>query len=91
VINRLKAGHLPAIYGTSFPTPDGTCIRGHLDVRNIAGAHVAPAESSAVLSLATNVRTSRGGSAREIIKLVSELAVATMYWLPSKTLLLNHH
>ena len=27
VINKLKAGQPPVIFGTDYPTPDGTCIR----------------------------------------------------------------
>jgi UDP-glucose 4-epimerase len=71
VINKLKAGQPPVIYGTDYPTPDGTCIRDYVDVRDIARAHLAAADSTAVLPLAMNVGTGRGGSVREVIKLVS--------------------
>jgi UDP-glucose 4-epimerase len=74
VINKLKAGQPPVIYGTDYPTPDGTCIRDYVDVRDIAGAHLAAADSSEVLPLAMNVGTGRGGSVREVIKLVCETA-----------------
>jgi UDP-glucose 4-epimerase len=74
VINKLKAGHPPVIYGTDYPTPDGTCIRDYVDVRDIAGAHLAAADASGVLPLAMNVGTGRGGSVREVIKLVCEAA-----------------
>jgi UDP-glucose 4-epimerase len=74
VINKLKAGQPPVIYGTDYPTPDGTCIRDYVDVRDIAGAHLAAADSSATLPLAMNVGTGRGGSVREVIKLVCEAA-----------------
>jgi UDP-glucose 4-epimerase len=74
VINKLKAGQPPVIYGTDYPTPDGTCVRDYVDVRDIAGAHLAAADSTAVLPLAMNVGTGRGGSVREVIKLVCEAA-----------------
>jgi UDP-glucose 4-epimerase len=70
VINKLKAGQPPVIYGTDYPTPDGTCIRDYVDVRDIARAHLAAADSTATLPLAMNVGTGRGGSVREVIKLV---------------------
>jgi UDP-glucose 4-epimerase len=70
VINKLKAGHPPVIYGADYPTSDGTCIRDYVDVRDIARAHLAAADSSATLPLAMNVGTGRGGSVREVIKLV---------------------
>jgi UDP-glucose 4-epimerase len=74
VINKLKAGQPPVIYGTDYPTPDGTCIRDYVDVRDIAGAHLAAADSTVALPLAMNVGTGRGGSVREVIKLVCEAA-----------------
>jgi UDP-glucose 4-epimerase len=74
VINKLKAGQAPVIYGTDYPTPDGTCIRDYVDVRDIAGAHLVAADSTEVLPLAMNVGTGRGGSVREVIKLVCEAA-----------------
>jgi UDP-glucose 4-epimerase len=74
VINKLKAGQPPVIYGTDYPTPDGTCIRDYVDVRDIAGAHLAAADSTAALPLAMNVGTGRGGSVREVIKLVCAAA-----------------
>ena len=74
VINKLKAGRAPVIYGTDYPTPDGTCIRDYVDVRDIARAHLAAADSTATLPLAMNVGTGRGGSVREVIKLVCAAA-----------------
>ena len=74
VINKLKAGQPPVIYGTDYPTPDGTCIRDYVDVRDIARAHLAAADSTATLPLAMNVGTGRGGSVREVIKLVCAAA-----------------
>ena len=74
VINKLRAGQPPVIYGTDYPTPDGTCIRDYVDVRDIARAHLAAADSTATLPLAMNVGTGRGGSVREVIKLVCTAA-----------------
>ena len=77
VINKLKAGQPPVIYGTDYPTLDGTCIRHYVDVRDIACAHLAAADASGVLPKAMNVGTGRGGSVREVIKLVCEAAGRT--------------
>ena len=74
VINKLKAGQPPVIYGTDYPTPDGTCVRDYVDVRDIARAHLVAADFEGALPLAMNVGTGRGGSVREVIKLVSEAA-----------------
>lgn len=77
VINKLEAGQPPVIYGTDYPTPDGTCVRDYVDVRDIARAHLAAADFTDTLPLAMNVGTGRGGSVREVIRLVSEAAGRT--------------
>ena len=74
VINKLMVDEPPAIYGTNYPTPDGTCIRDYIDVRDVARAHLAVADSKATLPLSMNVGTGRGSSVREVIKLLSSTA-----------------
>ncbi len=74
VINKLKAGQAPVIYGTDYPTPDGTCVRDYVDVRDIARAHLAAADATSHLPPAMNVGTGRGGSVREVIELVCAAA-----------------
>jgi len=69
VINKLKAGQPPVIFGTDYPMPDGTCIRDYVDVRDVARAHLAAAESE-TLPAVMNVGTGHGASVREVIKLV---------------------
>lgn len=73
VINKLKAGRSPVIFGTDYPTPDGTCIRDYVDVRDVARAHLAAADSAA-LPAVMNVGTGHGASVREVIKLVCDAA-----------------
>ena len=79
VINKLKAGQQPIIYGTDYPTLDGTCVRDYVDVRDIARTHLATADSTATLPLAMNVGTGHGGFFREVIKLVC--AAAGLYFV----------
>jgi UDP-glucose 4-epimerase len=73
VINKLKAGQPPVIFGTDYSTPDGTCIRDYVDVRDVARAHLVAADSAAIPAV-MNVGTGRGASVREVIKLVCEAA-----------------
>jgi UDP-glucose 4-epimerase len=73
VINKLKAGQQPVIFGTDYPTPDGTCIRDYVDVRDVARAHLVAADSE-TLPPVMNVGTGSGASVREVIKLVCETA-----------------
>jgi UDP-glucose 4-epimerase len=72
VIEKLKMGEPPVIYGTDYPTPDGTCIRDYVDVRDVARAHLAVTNVGDKLPFAINVGTGRGASVREIIKQVCD-------------------
>jgi len=74
IINKLKAGQPPVIFGTDYSTLDGTCIRDYVDVRDVAKAHLVAA-NSATLPAVMNVGTGRGASVREVIKLVCDAAV----------------
>jgi UDP-arabinose 4-epimerase len=59
------------IYGSDYPTPDGTCVRDYVHVNDLADAHVRALqylEKSGVDSLATNLGTGRGHSVLEIIQ-----------------------
>ncbi len=72
VLGKLNTGKAPEIFGTDYPTADGTRIRDYVDVRDIARAHLAAADATQPLPPALNIGTSRGASVREIIKLVLE-------------------
>jgi UDP-glucose 4-epimerase len=70
VINKMNAGQSPVIFGADYSTEDGTCIRDYVDVRDIARAHLAAADSPDVMPTKINIGTGRGVSVREIIGLV---------------------
>jgi len=72
VLGKLNKGEAPTIFGTDYPTPDGTCIRDYVDVRDIARAHLAAANATTKLPDTMNIGTGRGASVREIINLVLE-------------------
>jgi UDP-glucose 4-epimerase len=40
-INAIKAGKAPVVFGTDYPTPDGSCIRDYVHVEDLALAHLA--------------------------------------------------
>jgi UDP-glucose 4-epimerase len=67
VKGRLDEGLPPVIYGKSYPTPDGTCVRDFIDVRDVANAHFLAAISEKKLPLAMNVGTGVGLSVLEVI------------------------
>src|SRR6185312_14673231 len=59
------------IYGTDYPTPDGTCIRDYIHVRDLADAHLkALAALDRELQLIYNLGNGRGFSVREVIESV---------------------
>ncbi|MGD9790341.1 MAG: UDP-glucose 4-epimerase GalE [Phycisphaerales bacterium] len=64
-----------AIFGTDYPTPDGTCIRDYVHVSDLADAH---ARALNVLTPTTsdafNVGIGKGSSVREIIDAVREVS-----------------
>jgi UDP-glucose 4-epimerase len=71
LIDRLKSGAPPTIFGTDYPTSDGTCVRDYVDVRDVARAHVAVINHSGDLPPAMNVGTGSGISVREIINILA--------------------
>ena len=72
VLGKLNKGEAPVIFGTDYPTEDGTCVRDYVDVRDIAAAHLVAANATKQIPAIINVGTGRGASVREIVKLVLE-------------------
>ncbi|MEN2984821.1 MAG: UDP-glucose 4-epimerase GalE [Dictyoglomaceae bacterium] len=58
------------IYGTDYPTPDGTCIRDYIHISDLSSAHILALEAllSGESSNIYNLGNSRGFSVREVIK-----------------------
>ncbi len=57
------------IFGTDYPTPDGTCIRDYIHVSDLADAHVKALQAleGGTESRAYNLGNGRGFSVREVI------------------------
>ena len=57
-----------SIYGTDYPTPDGTCIRDYIHVMDLASAHLLALEALSRHGLLIyNLGNGRGFSVREVI------------------------
>jgi len=63
------------IYGTDFPTPDGTCIRDYIHVVDLAVAHVRALQYllGGGADLKVNLGTGHGHSIREIVSAVERI------------------
>ena len=57
------------IYGTDYPTPDGTCVRDYIHVDDLARAHLAALDylERGGASTVLNCGYGRGHSVREVI------------------------
>jgi len=60
------------VFGSDYPTPDGTCIRDYIHVNDLAEAHVKALEllQAVQQSFAVNLGTGLGHSVREVIATV---------------------
>jgi UDP-glucose-4-epimerase GalE len=63
------------VFGSDYPTPDGTCIRDYIHVNDLASAHVKALEHLAAgkESFAVNVGTGNGHSVQEVISAVEDV------------------
>jgi UDP-glucose-4-epimerase GalE len=57
------------VFGTDYPTPDGTCIRDYVHVEDLADAHIRALDylESGEKSTVINLGTGKGSSVREVI------------------------
>ena len=74
---RAAAGLGPelCVFGSDYPTPDGTCIRDYIHVTDLADAHVKALDhlAAGTESFAVNVGTGKGHSVQEVITAVEEV------------------
>src|SRR3984957_13330102 len=70
----LGSGPPVSIFGTDYPTPDGTAVRDYIHVEDLAGAHVRALGylDAGGTNAAVNLATGRGYSVREIIAAVAK-------------------
>jgi len=62
------------IFGTDYPTPDGTCVRDYVHVMDLASAHVKALDAlEGRQVMVCNLGTGRGHSVREVIGAVREV------------------
>ena len=64
------------VYGTDYPTPDGTCIRDYIHVSDLIGAHMAALVhlQAGGKSMLANCGYGHGASVRDVLDIVATLA-----------------
>ena len=75
VLGRLADGKAPVIFGEDYDTPDGTCIRDYVHVKDLAEAHISALDymkAGATSETVFNVGTGTGASVREVIDTIAE-------------------
>jgi UDP-glucose 4-epimerase len=70
------------IYGTDYPTADGTAIRDYIHVEDLAEAHLRALEHLCAggESMALNLGTGRGYSVREVIAMAESVCGRAISW-----------
>ncbi|KAG5493661.1 hypothetical protein JIQ42_02035 [Leishmania sp. Namibia] len=74
--DRQRVNDYVSVFGTDYPTPDGTCVRDYVHVKDLSSAHVRALDYLAKLTpddkdkffSAFNLGTSKGYSVREVIE-----------------------
>ena len=63
------------LFGTDYPTPDGTCLRDYIHVSDLADAHVSALErlGEGADSIAVNLGTGTGYSVKEVLNKVEQV------------------
>jgi UDP-glucose 4-epimerase len=64
-----------SVFGTDYPTADGTCVRDYVHVCDLASAHVMAMEAlDERRVMAYNLSTGQGHSVREVIEMVRQVS-----------------
>ncbi len=90
IFGALRTGERPRVFGTDYPTPDGTCVRDYVDVEDVADAHVRAAEALEFERLLAtyNVGRGEGSSVLDVLGAVRSSLLALVRvrppWCPAQ-------
>jgi len=73
-----------AVFGTDYPTPDGTCVRDYIHVADLADAHLRALDALGTGSVTYNVGTGRGHSVMEVIRAVERVTGCRVPFRPGQ-------
>lgn len=66
------------VFGTDYPTPDGTCVRDYIHVADLAQAHLAALTQLEQRSVTYNLGNGQGHSVLEVIRSVERVSGKTV-------------
>ncbi|HEX8732130.1 MAG TPA: UDP-glucose 4-epimerase GalE [Ktedonobacterales bacterium] len=72
-LRAIERGEPVYIYGTDYPTADGTGVRDYIHVRDLASAHLLALESAEPGVACYNVGSGTGYSVRQVIEMAREV------------------
>ncbi len=80
ILRNIEENERPKIFGSDYETPDGTCLRDYVHVRDIADAHVIAAEMlmSGELPAVINIGTGKGSSVLEVVRTLLDLTGSSL-------------
>lgn len=75
VADALAHGRAPVVFGTDYPTADGTAVRDYIHMRDLVAVHIQAAEylAQGQASCAFNVGSGRGHSVQEVVQGFAEV------------------
>ena len=80
ILRNIEAHERPKIFGNDYETPDGTCIRDYVHVRDIADAHLIAAKMlvKGELPAVMNIGTGTGSSVLEVVRTLLDLTGSSL-------------
>ncbi len=77
ILAALTAGETPIVFGTDYPTPDGSCVRDYVHVQDLALAHVAAAQALEQGRSLAPVYNLGSGSGVSVLQIMDSVARVT--------------
>jgi UDP-glucose 4-epimerase len=77
VLRALTSGRQPTVFGTDYPTPDGTCIRDYVHILDLADAHLTALDYLDEAERAYDVFNVGTGTGASVLAVLAQVAAST--------------